>query len=372
MKNRMLLVAALTSLGVSSVFAQSAVTIYGTADVGYAYQNNTSGQHINQVFSGGLTESRIGLKGVEDLGGGNSVFFVLEEGLAIDAPSNDGSGLTSRQTFVGLKNNKFGALSGGRQFSPGYIASNMYDAIYASPLSASQVLANMGGMTIAASANGRWNNSLNYSSPTFYGVSGQFMVRTGDQVASTGTSDGSSQSGFGIGLNYAYNNFNASYVYQSTDSSQSGSNLVLVSAPGTQRENMIGGSYDFKVVKIVGQYQWASWTGTGDANADNQLWTIGAIVPITERFSVATNYGQLRADNDQPNTNGTAQSTSVGGIYSLSKRTKLYGLFNYTTVDNDMRVMSYNGLVSPTTESNTLVSNTANGYSYAFGMNHMF
>ena len=370
----MLLVAAVLSLGISAANAQSNVTIYGVADVGYAYQNNTSGQHINQLFSNGLSDSRLGLKGTEDLGNGNAVFFTLEQSVNFDsADQSNPSTFSARQTYLGFKNSTYGSISGGLQYSPGYIASTQYDAIYGSQFSASQVLAGMGGMTIANNANGRWNNSLTYYSPTVYGFNGQLMYRLGDQVSSTSTSSGSSQSGYGVGLNYTWKDLNVGYVYQASESSASGSNQTAVNSPAVQRENFLGASYDFKVVKLVGQYQWSNWSATGAGNASNQLWAIGAIVPVTSAFSITSNYGQLIVDNhDSHNTNGTAQSYSLGGIYSLSKRTRIYGLFNYTTVDNDMMVMGYNGLSSPATSSNTLISSASNGYTYALGMNHSF
>src|ERR1700733_15168405 len=66
--------------------AQSSVTLYGLIDTSMVYVNNaksaTSGQNSSQFLenSGSLSTSRWGLRGNEDLGGGLSAVFDLENG----------------------------------------------------------------------------------------------------------------------------------------------------------------------------------------------------------------------------------------------------------------------------------------------------
>ena len=84
----------LAALAVLGAFAGSAmaadVTVYGIVDVGVKYLHTDpgeSGKDATDSFtmsSGNQSGSRFGLKGVEDLGNGMSVGFVLENGFALD------------------------------------------------------------------------------------------------------------------------------------------------------------------------------------------------------------------------------------------------------------------------------------------------
>ena len=116
--------------------AQSSVTVYGLVDAGVGVTNidyNTV-QKQNQTTIGGfqsangtgnLSGSRLGFRGVEDLGGGNRAGFVLETAINYNnatspttaAAMNDVAGATNatmfgsvRQAFVSLGNSKFGEL----------------------------------------------------------------------------------------------------------------------------------------------------------------------------------------------------------------------------------------------------------------------
>ncbi|WP_277188884.1 porin, partial [Caballeronia sp. BR00000012568055] len=68
------------ALASQSVFAQSSVTLYGVADVSLRYLTNANANNDNKLYmtNGAITNSRIGLKGSEDLGGGLSAIFRLE------------------------------------------------------------------------------------------------------------------------------------------------------------------------------------------------------------------------------------------------------------------------------------------------------
>jgi general bacterial porin, GBP family len=102
----------------SGAFAQSSITIFGRADMGIVDTNNGT-THVLQANSGRYTESRFGLKGNEDLGGGSSALFYLEGGLSINnGTSNQGGALFGRGAFVGLSDKSLGQLTLGRQYVP--------------------------------------------------------------------------------------------------------------------------------------------------------------------------------------------------------------------------------------------------------------
>lgn len=133
-RNRLFKPAALTaaSLAVLAVSAlpctaHAQVTLYGAVDSGVTYVNNVrttanaagnyAGSSVTRMANGVVWGSRFGLKGTEDLGGGNQVIFTLENGFT---PSNGALGnsgrLFGRQAFVGLANSQYGTVTLGRQY----------------------------------------------------------------------------------------------------------------------------------------------------------------------------------------------------------------------------------------------------------------
>ena len=115
---------------VGTAHAQSSVTLYGQTDIDVTYANNTqtagksaSGKPVGSSQVGmyddgtsGLSSSRWGLKGVEDLGGGLKAIFNLENGFNLNAGSSQqGGDLFGRQSWVGLTSDSYGRLTLGRQ-----------------------------------------------------------------------------------------------------------------------------------------------------------------------------------------------------------------------------------------------------------------
>ena len=110
-----------------AAFAQSSVTIYGIIDLDGQYVSGA--QKVVRVTSGGLSGSRIGFKGTEDLGSGLFVDFVLEGGLNADVGSSaQGGALFGRQAFGALRSTAFGTVSAGRQYSSIYTITGEFSA----------------------------------------------------------------------------------------------------------------------------------------------------------------------------------------------------------------------------------------------------
>ena len=91
-----LLLASLALLSTSAAFAQSSVTIYGRVNT------SVERQKVGDVSATVMQNnaSRIGFRGVEDLGGGLKAGFVLESGFNSDAGTSDGRGVSARQSGV--------------------------------------------------------------------------------------------------------------------------------------------------------------------------------------------------------------------------------------------------------------------------------
>ena len=81
MKKSLIALAVLAASG--AAMAQSSVTLFGVVDATYAYGSG-SVSNKSQLTNSGYNSSRLGFRGVEDLGGGMSASFWLEAGLNND------------------------------------------------------------------------------------------------------------------------------------------------------------------------------------------------------------------------------------------------------------------------------------------------
>lgn len=164
-------------------FAQSSVTLYGTIDNAFAYASNQGGHSNYYLRQGNLYSNKWGLRGVEDIGGGTSVVFTLENGFNLNTGALASSTqIFNRKAFVGLQNDSYGTLTAGRQYTPYYI--------FVGPLASSNWLT---GATAAhpGDIDGldttiRVNNSLNYATPEWYGLQASGMYGLGGIAGSTG------------------------------------------------------------------------------------------------------------------------------------------------------------------------------------------
>jgi predicted porin len=193
MEMKKIFVGCASALVCAGSFAQSSVTLYGIIDEGFGFTNNASGAKAYQLQGGWVAGDRWGLKGTEDLGGGLSAIFTLENGFDVNSGALGQSGrLFGRQAFVGLSSAQIGTLTLGRQ----------YDSIvdYLAPLTANGGYA---GLSFAHPYDNdntvdsfRVNNSIKYASPSFsgfrfgglYGFSNQAGNFAANRVYSLGLS----------------------------------------------------------------------------------------------------------------------------------------------------------------------------------------
>ena len=131
MKKSLIALAVLAASG--AAMAQSSVTLYGVADAGVTYLNGAD--NWSGVTSGNNLTSRLGFRGVEDLGGGLKANFVIEGGFNLDngdgasgyAGAKAGEGFQfKRRSTVGLSGG-FGEVRMGRELTAAYNATARYD-----------------------------------------------------------------------------------------------------------------------------------------------------------------------------------------------------------------------------------------------------
>jgi len=99
--------------------AQSSVTLYGIVDESIRYMTNVNPAGDSKVGLGvgGISQSRWGLKGVEDLGGGWSTFFRLENRIYINTGQSDPTLPFFNEALIGVRSTSYGQVVFGRQFN---------------------------------------------------------------------------------------------------------------------------------------------------------------------------------------------------------------------------------------------------------------
>ncbi|MBN3761749.1 porin [Burkholderia sp. Ac-20365] len=348
MKKSMLAVA-LPALAVCSVaHAQSSVTLYGLIDEGLNFTSNANGHHGYQMVSGDTVGSRWGIRGSEDLGGGLSAVFRLENGFNINNGAlGQGGAEFGRQAYVGLSSNQYGTLTMGTQYDPtvdmwsGFTsAGNLIGDLSAHPYDNDN-----------ADWDYRIHNSVKYVSPTIAGFTGEAMygfsneaggfannrmysaagsyklgpisaavaymkinaggaTSTGALSSSTSVFTAQSQQNIDAGLSYTFtNNAVVSLAYSHVDVYNPTSNAYFSTQPEAGSQN----SWKFDNYEINGQYFFKPdfWLAAA------YTFTQAHIATTTGNFSPKWNQVSLMLD------------------YDISKRTSVYVQGAYQHADGD-------------------------------------
>ena len=317
MKKTLVAAAALAFVGVAS--AQSSVTLYGRIDasIGSVKTSNTgfvAGVTTDpgiQIRSGAHTGSRWGLRGSEDLGGGMSALFQLENGFNIDTGvAAQGAILWGRQAFVGLRGG-FGTITIGRQYDPIDNAYGSHDAMGYSGFSAINTAFNSNcaapGLVGSGDCIARQNNSIQYAIPTMSGLNALVMWAPGENKA--GAVGAGSMAG--VFANYANGPLQIGGAYQTNKP-----------AGNVNSTNVweIGGSYNLGVANLFLQFVGGNNKVT---TVKDSGWNIGASAPmgpVTIMASYARENQKIAGARF-----GTDDAFSAMVRYDLSKRTYVYG-----------------------------------------------
>jgi predicted porin len=329
MKKSLLALAVLgTFAGVAS--AQSSVTLFGIVDVGLRNVKNGNNPDLWTQSTDGLNSSRLGFRGVEDLGGGLSAGFWLEAGLAADAgnlggsngltaPANGSSNIFNRRSTVSLMGN-WGEIRLGRDYTPGFWNTTIFDPFGTNGVGAFTNLsiaynnATLTNNTLGNVSYVRANNSFGYFLPSnLGGLYGQLQSSLQEGAVANGNKQNSGRIGYAAGP------FNVALSYQKTE----------FGATDWEHTNLAG-SWNFGFMNLMGQ-----WDVTEVGPVEQETFLIGAIVPFGQgEFKIA--YSKAEQDGTLLGTNFSgsgADQLAVGYVYNVSKRTALYG--HYSIIKND-------------------------------------
>lgn len=322
-----------------TAFAQTNITIYGIVDAGIVYDNN--GDPAGKTWrldSGIQSGSRIGFRGTEDLGGGLSAIFNLENGFNADNGTlGQGTATTNRlfgrQAWVGLKGG-FGAVKLGRQLSPLYTALYDVDPFHIGLAGNAQRAFGYGLYNIDPFL--RIDNTLSYSSPDISGFNGIVSYGFGEVPGAF-----SSNRNAAVGLAYVAGPVNVQFVYQDSKTvalpgTTPGALGAVFGATANLRTAFIGGYYDFGVAKAHLAYA-DSKADSGTASLKDRNWLLGVSAPVGPVGTVMASW--IRNDV-RDISSGASNQYAIGYTHALSKRTNLYTSVGYTRNDSNVRLNS--------------------------------
>jgi predicted porin len=360
MKKSMLALAALTAFA-GAASAQSSVTIWGIVDATYAIGNGSLTDKT-QITNSGFNSSRLGFRGVEDMGGGNRAGFWLEAGVNNDNGSmgttstnnqatgaSGGGGMTFNRRSTVSWGGGWGELRLGRDYTPHFWNHTVYDPFGTNGVGTSQLLnSSLGGTTTVRASNsiaylygmGFNGNSLGPGK----GFHAFAQMYRGENNSGAATSNDGN--GFSLRLGYDAGPLSLAFANGSTKF-----------AAGKITSTNLGGSYNLGVAKVSGL--WTSDKVSGGKKGSGTLF--GANVPMgTNEIRVA--FSRYETETAAGVTDGKASKTSLGYVANLSKRTALYA--TYARVSNSgISAQALNGATTAAGGSSTGMD---------FGVRHAF
>jgi predicted porin len=389
MKKSMIALAVLGTFA-AAASAQSSITLYGIAEpvvqIGFSSETkdklssasikSSSGIRVVDGNDGGVGASRFGMRGREDLGGGLAATFRLEAALQINngaAQQSGGGALFGRWATAGLAGG-FGSVDLGKMLTPAFVvqansevqgsASGIADA-WAYLAAANGTFAGINGLARAA-------NAITYNTPDLGGFGLSLMYASGGAkstvtnaagtlttaslAGSTGsgtpacTSSCSGNKGASISGSYANGPLYVGLAFENVISLD-----TTVSAPTTPpagnskvegKLSVLGASYDFGVVKLLGNYSQKKTTGTAPGvalNATGKTYTLSLSAPLGGGTGyLMAGKSKLEGDVDGANkyTKYDGKAFNVGYNYPLSKRTTVTTNYGQGTIDQDWKLTS--------------------------------
>ena len=340
MKKSLIALAALASFaGVAS--AQSSVTLFGIVDAAISYGHSNNGS-VTKLTNSGYNSSRLGFRGVEDLGGGMSASFWLEAGLANDdgqgasTSSNNQpipaavaavrpgtQGLTfNRRSTVSLAGG-WGEVRLGRDYTPQFWNMTVFDPFGTNGVGTVQIF-NSNTAVIPTAV--RASNSIGYFLPGniggFYGQGAYYMgENASNSVNSGGFNNKKDGTGYGVRFGWANGPFNVAAALSETKYTAN----AAAGIAGDMKQNNIGGAWDFGIAKLMGQYEWDE-VGT----VKSKGWMLGGVMPVGPG-EFKGSYSEYKFDS--ANTSNKTKKFALGYVHNMSKRTAVYA--TWAKINND-------------------------------------
>ena len=377
--------------------AQSSVTVFGLIDAGIAttnvdYGTNSVGKQSQTTIgglhsgngSGTLSGSRLGFRGVEDLGGGLRSGFHFETGvnpyqssaftttatMTDSASTNNGTALFSsvRQAYASIANNQFGELRLGTQHA---LSKDSMESI--DPLA---------GVTLTGAGNqyqnsvhgysGRYAQAATFIAPTMSNVSVRLQTvvsgtpsNNGAGTAANATPTDNRASSASVDFTQGAIKVAGYYERKTTwyQAASTANTMNPIGITGTTAATIpvinayaVGASYDLKFAKPAVLFFNQTAQGANVSQSGKTTGTLlGVTVPVSAATSLFASYTGGKVENNNAGLYKTAGMQLVAN-HTLSKRTGIYAAYGQTDWKTD----------------NTATTASIKYQQYGIGMRHSF
>lgn len=365
MKKTVLALATLAALS-GTAFAQSSVTIYGVLDA--SLENVKGEDSVTRVSSDAFNSSRIGFRGVEDLGAGLKAKFTLEAPINVDTGAAGTGTFWSRSAWVGLEGG-FGEVRIGRQDSLiGALAGNT-NILGAQPYDDLAIANTFSG---SGSEYRRVNNGITYFLPKLVdglSLAAQYSTAAGSNsngrsatLADERANDSAGKT-WGLSAQYLAGPFGIGAGYINSKYDDAGNKDIGWLAFA---------SYDFGPAKLTGYYEQDDREVLESAATydKRKVYGIKVGVPIGANFNLSA--GVSKVDAAAFNEDREATIVAIKGVYTLSKRTALYALFTNTANDAPTDVAGGLNVSGTGSTAQAPVNTDSTGRAFAIGVRHSF
>ncbi|CAN7774097.1 porin [Cupriavidus necator] len=350
MRKSLIALASLSALtGVAH--AQTSVTLYGVVDAGVEYINRVAtapaalsptatgpsvgvapvGSRFGMPNQGGLSASRWGLRGVEDLGGGLKAYFTLESQFLADSGGTNGTPVFTRQSFIGL-GNQYGKLTFGKQysslldaivnfaptrFSPAFEPGIWWVGVDYKPNNAVKYAGQFGNLAVSA------YYSFGAGLPaSALAISTAGLVNGGNGETPGNPRDNTS---WGGAVTYLGPTFGGSIGYDQWNPS------AAIGVTAKVRKAAINGSYSNGPLKLMAGYRWGDQTyANGNTIMRDDFWFAGVTYKAMPALDLQLGYYYSNikkmdfGNTGRPSNPANPQQVSLVADYALSKRTDVY------------------------------------------------
>jgi len=304
--------------------AQSSVTIYGLMDLGLVREFGAAIGPATKVSSGMSNGSRLGIKGVEPLGGGWDALFLLESGIQLDDGSiGQGGVVFGRQAYAGLRS-PLGTLTVGGQYTPHFDTMVMVDPFGTGTAGDAKNLIPSSG-----DATTRMTNTIKLATAAWRGLTAELVYAPGE----IGGNDSAGRQ-FGGAVTYLAGplNLRLGYHYRNSDTPT----LQRSSA----RNTLLAATYQFTHIKA--HLAWGIDKGVGSSilrNAGNPYGYASAPGPSEDSTDLLVGLSAARGahtfmasfihKDEKTARNQDAAQVALGHRYALSRRTDTYAVVSH-------------------------------------------
>lgn len=303
--------------------AQSSITTYGIIDAAVEYYSNAdaAGNGVTRMPSlgGGMFPSRLGFRGVEDLGGGLKAVFVLENGFAPDTGVvGQGNRLFGRQANVGLSGS-WGSVTFGRNYN--MLTTSTYDVDIIGP---SQY--GLGSLDPFI-PNGRSDNAIAYKG-TFSGVTVGGSYSLGRDTSAAGGPAGTNCGGESASDAMQCREWSALLRYDGQGFSLMSAYDRIYGGPAASGGLSSSDKTDsrFHAAALFKSDVWRVGGGVitrrneGSATPRSNLYYLGGAYNVTPLLTLDAQLARL----DYRDSNNDSGQVLLRAIYNLSKRSAVY------------------------------------------------